>query len=502
MLKNLLYSITILLSIQAGFAQNLTVKIIDAKTNESIPYASVRINDSENLVSNAEGYFTISENNSNDTSTILVSYLGYIDKQITVKELKNLQLVIALEVGIIELQSVNVSNVKLDPTSIMVNVKNNLIRHYKNDGLPMKKKLFIRETSSLKPTTLNVVITKSSGYSSKDLQTINAQLNAFTSKLISQPPVTFTDMLCNYYTATKQKDNKPLYVSKLEVIKATQLKDNNNSASMDELQEKASKLFLQHLDTTKYYRIKSGWFGSHDTISLRKDFHKKKKLSLLTTTKINLSSFISNTNFIHSDRLTFVNQPELYNYNYEGVIYSKEHDFVYVLTFKPRKSKALYTGKLYISESDFAVLRAEYTLAEGETVSGFNMKFLLGVKSSENVSKGTLIYKQKPTGNGYYLHYAALETGQYMYINRPIKFIELSKEERDVVAFDLKIEGNIKNKKEYLNLLSTESTEETVDNLKESDFKYLQLKRYDPKLWKDYGAIEPLEEMKQFEVAD
>jgi hypothetical protein len=41
------------------------------------------------------------------------------------------------------------------------------------------------------------------------------------------------------------------------------------------------------------------------------------------------------------------------------------------LSFKP-KSKAKYLGKLYISETDYAVLRTEYTLDEGEKLNNFN----------------------------------------------------------------------------------------------------------------------------------
>ena len=491
-----------MLSIQASIAQNITGKIIDAKTNESIPYANVMINNSENLVSNAEGYFTISESNSSDTSTIAVSYLGYLGRQMTVKELKNQELIFSLEPGIVELENVNVSNVKPDPLSIMAEVKKHLNQHYKSESLPVKNKVFYRETSALKPKILNLEITKSTGYTKNDLQLVNTQVNAFTSKLITQPPVVFRDMFCNYYTRTKKKEDKSLFSSKLEVIKATMLKDDNNSSSLDDLQEKAGKLFLQHLDTTKYYRIKSGWFGTHDTISLRKDFHKKTRPSLLNTSKADISEFIAANNFLYSNRLTFVNQPEIYDYTYQGVVYSKEHEFVYVLSFRPRKSKAKYTGKLYISETDYAVLRVDYTLAEGEKLSGFNMKFLLGIKSSENVSKGTLIYKQNPSGDGYYLQYGTLETGLYVYINRPIKFIELSDKERDVLAIDFKIETTVNTKKEYLNIFKSESSEAAIEAIKEEDFKYLRLKRYDPKIWKDYGAIEPLEEMKQFEAGD
>ena len=491
-----------MLSVQAGIAQNITGKIVDAKTNESIPYANVIINNSENVVSNDEGYFTISESNGSDASTLAVSYLGYRDRQMTVQELKSQQLIVSLEPGIVELEDVNVSNVKPDPLSIMAEVKKHLNQHYKSESLPVKNKIFLRETAVTKPSVLKLDITKSTGFTKEDLKSVNTQVKIFTSKLTRQPSVVFSDMLCNYYSVTKRKDDKALFSSKLEVIKATKLVDENKSSSLDDIEEKAKNVFLQHLDSTKYYRVKSGWFGSHDTISLRKDFHKNIKSSLVNNKKSDINSFVCQNNFLYSTKLTFVSKPEMYSYTYEGVIYSKEHEFVYVLSFKPRKSKAIYTGKLYISENDYAILRADYDLAEGETAGGFNMKFLLGIKSSENVSKGTLIYKQNPSGEGYYLQYGTEETGMYLYLNRPIKFIELTDKERDVLAIDLKIEANMKTKKEYLNILKSESSEAGIEAVKEQEFKYLQLKRYDPKIWKDYGAIEPLEEMKQFQSGD
>ena len=101
-----------------------------------------------------------------------------------------------------------------------------------------------------------------------------------------------------------------------------------------------------------------------------------------------------------------------------------------------------------------------------------------------------------------FINKGSLETGLYVYINRPIKFIELSDKERDVLAIDFKIETTVNTKKEYLNIFKSESSEAAIEAIKEEDFKYLRLKRYDPKIWKDYGAIEPLEEMKQFEAGD
>ncbi|ESU25753.1 hypothetical protein FSS13T_15440 [Flavobacterium saliperosum S13] len=422
-------------------------------------------------------------------------------------ELRNLQYIIKLEPGVFELETMTISNVKPDPNAIMAEVKKNLPIHYKNNGQASKSMIFYRDASTFKPIKFDIEFTKSTGFTKKGLEAVNREVNAFTSKLISHPPKEFKDLLCNYYTNTKMKDNKPLFHTKLDVVKATLLKDEDRSVDLDDMQQVAENIFLKHLDSTKYYRVKSGLFGSRDTISLKKSFNEKKNKNKnitpkLTSSKTGLTVFMFENNFSQSGKLDFVNKPELYKYTYEGKTYNDKDEFMYVLSFEPRKSKAKYNGKLYVSETDYAVVRCDYALAEGETVSGFNMKLLLGVKASENISKGTLIYKKNTDNKGYYLQYASVETGQYIYLNRPLKFIELTDSEKDVVAFDLKVEGNTADKKEFLTISKSEINETAFDNVKEEDFNYILLKRYDSKIWKDFVSIEPLEEMKQFKVAE
>ena len=501
----LFFACVVLLGLQTAISQPVSVKITDGKSGESIPYVNIKISDTENLISNSEGYFTVSESNSGDETVLIVSYLGYATRQITMSEVKRNQNIIRLEMAVFEIESVNVSNSKPDPYSIMAAVKKNLAQNYKSNGEPLKEMLFYRDVSSFRAKKFDVEITKSTGFTKQTLATVNTDLKTFAAKIIAQPQQQFTDVLCNYYTSKIKMDGKLVYLQKLDVVKATKLKDENRSVSLEDMEKTAGKILLQHVDTTKFYRIKSGLIGSRDTISLRKDFNKKKnkiKKNELTASKSNLISLLTKNNFLQSDKLDFVNNPELYEYTYDGAIFSAQNEFAYVIKFKPKKSKANYTGKLYVSETDYAVLRADYVLAEGKTEGGFNMKFLLGIKASENLSKGTLIFKQNQNGKGYYLHYASNETGQYIYISRPLKFIELTDQEKDVVAFDLTVEGNILNKTEFLNISRNAITETTFENVKEENFKYIPLKRYDPAIWKNYSAIEPLEEMKAFRVVD
>ncbi|NMH28519.1 carboxypeptidase-like regulatory domain-containing protein [Flavobacterium silvaticum] len=489
------FALTLFLFTLFGFAQN-TVKVIDASTKQSISYANISVNNSEFLISNEEGYFTVSEANSGDDAVVIVSYIGYAPQQLTMGQLKNKNLVVTLDPAVYELNEVNTSKVKPDPNAIMQEVKKNLATNYKSNGKATKNTVFLRKTDAFKPSTVDVEIDKSTGFNKTALKETNAEIQSFTSNLVKNPPLAFTDMLCNYYSGPK---------TKLDVVKATVLQDEKRSASLDGMEDKAAKLFLKHIDTTKYYRFKSGWFGTRDTISFRKDFNKKKakkEPSKLENSKTSLANFMKQQNFLEGSKMEFVTNPEIYEYSYDGAMYATNNEFLYVLKFKPRKSRANYTGKLYISETDYAVVRADYELAKGKTLEGLNVKLLLGIKFSQNVSKGTVIYKQNRDGNGYYLQYATNQTGTYLYVHRPLKFIELAKEDKDVVAFDLKAEGNMVNKTEFLTISHDEVSAADVEKVEEKEFAYVTLKKYDPSIWKNYSAIEPLEEMKQFEVAE
>ncbi|MGO4820777.1 MULTISPECIES: carboxypeptidase-like regulatory domain-containing protein [unclassified Flavobacterium] len=507
MRTNFYSAICILLLFQQGIAQNIKAKIIDAATAESIPYATIKVNDSQSLISNGEGYFSLSESNSKEETVLHVSYLGFVNRQLTVAELKKLDYIIQLAPAIYELSDVTVSNIKPNPNEIMAHVKANLSKNYTTAEKGSKDMIFYRTSDYFTPNLIDIEIDQSTGFNKQGLTKVNNDLQAFAKKLIAHPPVSFTDVLCNYYSVKTKKDNKFVFNSKLDVLKATTLKNEGQSTSLDDLEKKAKDLMLQHLDTTKFYRFKSGLIGSRDTISFSKEFqaNDKKTSSItienqLSVTKSKLNSFMYRNNFLSNDKFDFIQKPERYDYTFEGMTYTNDNEFAYVLTFKPRKSKAHFTGKLYISENDYAVLRTDYILDEGEQLGSFNMKWILGVKVAENVSKGTVIYKKRAEDDSYFMQYAATETGNYFYLHRPLKLIELTRGDKDILALDFKIEANTRTKTEFLNMSRTETTATAIAKIKEEDFKYLNIKSYDPMIWKDYNAIEPLQEMKQFKA--
>ena len=502
MLRNLFMYLFILLGMQAVIAQSITAKVIDAQSNDGLPYANIEVN-GENIVSNAEGGFAIPEKNNADNAVLTISFLGYHTARITVAELKASEFTVKLNPGVFELETVNITNIAPNGDSIIAAVKRNLARNYNYKADPSKNTFFYRESNSFMPIKLNVEINKSSGFSNEDLKSTNKQFQALTSGLIARPPVEFKELICSYYKGVKTVDGKPVFYGKYDIVKGIKLKDKNRAVSINEMEQMATGILFKHLDTTKYYRIKSGLFGSRDTIPIGVGARKKgkQKTTELTTAKSDISVFLSERSFLNSYKNDFVTHPELYNYFYEGAIPLGDQ-YVYILKFSPKKSKAKYTGTLYVSDNDYAVVKADYQLAEGKTLGGVNLKFLLGVKQSENVSSGTLIFKERNSGGGYYLQYASVTSGEYMYLNRPLKFIEITKEEKDVVAFDLKIETNMQTRQEYYSMSLSEISMGELESAKEREFSYLQLESYDPKIWKEYSTIEPLEEMKKFKATE
>ncbi len=510
MLKKLLFLGLFLFNLSL-IAQNKVATIIDANSGETIPYATIKIGTNSNTISNGEGKFNVDTSSENEKTTIEISYIGYETQQLTFSKLEKQNYIIKLVPGVYELNNVDVTDKKEDAVTIMGKVKANLNENYLYSSDPSQSTIFLREQNSFKAKQFNLEIEKSTGFTKSKLKEVNADIKRYASGMTKTPPKQFKDFLGIYSSFVSKKDDKMVNSSKLTVLKATQISDEKRSVSIDNVEKTASNLFLKHLDTTKFYRIKSGWFGSRDTISFSKEFNKNRKKNKETvnnepknvkSAKSAIFSTQTMTNPIYGTSTDFIRQTDWYKYTLDGAIFSEDYKLVYVIKFEPKKGKAKYEGTLYVSENDYAVVKATYRLAKGKRLGGINLKWILGVKAFENVSSGTVIFKENSATKKYYLQYANLEDGQYFYLNRPLKFIELTDEESDVLALDIKAEGDVLNKTEYLNIEQKEISQADFEKLKEPDFKYIKLSKYDPKIWKEFTTLEPAEEMKQFSIIE
>lgn len=507
MTRLILYFATLVLGLLTANAQQVTGRILDSETNESIPYATIRIGETD-LISNDDGYFTLSGENANESALLSVSFIGYATQKISGSELKQNNNIIRLKEVSYDIGGIYVSNVKPDPNEVMKLVNEKLAENYKSTDY--KSTVFIRGSTTFSPKNFEIKLKKATDLSKSEVKEINQEIQYLIAKSTNTPAKIYSDRLTDVYKTTDEK-NKAVY--KLDVKKAVQLKDENRSSDYEELQKSSSQVFHKVMDTTKFYRIKSGLIGTKDTISFSKEYNKKKKNkkdskdSNVSSAKsgieriINQSSFNGTATFLSSN-IDFVKDTEAYTYNYVEATYLGD-DLVLVIDFKPKKSRAKYSGRMYINENDYAIIRADYKLADGKKPQGINLKLLLGVKMSEGLTKGVVIYRKNPSTNTYYLNYSLQEKEQYFYLNRPIKFIELTDgKEKDKISYDIKVEGNNSEKIEYLNISMQNISKSDYDSFQEKEFEYQILKKYDPSIWKGYNIIEPLEEMKKFEVVE
>ncbi|MUV02996.1 carboxypeptidase-like regulatory domain-containing protein [Flavobacterium rakeshii] len=500
MIKNVLSVLLLLIGFQITVAQSVSGRIIDSETGVPLSFADVQINDSNNIMSNTEGAFTIPEKSADDATMLTVSFLGYYTQYLTVRDLKNSDGTVRLKPGAFELETVYISNASMNADSIMASVKSNLKNNYRFYGSTNKTTFFYRSSAAINPVKAEAKISQSTKYSKEEIKEANKELEAFISVAKANPPKEFADVLIDHYMAKKMVKGKMGFLTRDQVTKAVKLKDNSSPISLNDMLETGAKILFTHLDPEKYYRIKSGWFGTRDTVVSHNSFDtdevKTEKSNLRDVTS-EISLFKSGNNLLYSSNLDFVKNNEIYDYTFAGVTEDGNNGRVFIIKFRPGKHRAKYNGTLYIAEKDYAVVRADYGLAEGRKVSGINLKFILGVKQQENVSRGTLVFKEREEG-GYYLKYASKESGEYVYINRPLKFIEITNGGKEKIEFEIKVEMNILNRQEFCFVSKSAITEAEFDAVEEKDFDYETVNGYSPDIWKEYTTIEPLEEMKQF----
>ena len=165
---------------------------------------------------------------------------------------------------------------------------------------------------------------------------------------------------------------------------------------------------------------------------------------------------------------------------------------MYVVSFKPRKSKSKFSGKVYINPYDFTIKKLIYKYAKGKRGEHVNLKWLLGIKYSENENSTILLYQKNEIGK-VYTSYFKQTIKNYAYINRPIKFIENAKE-KEKVKFNIKVEVIMNEITEVLLNNTSSVPEESITTNKKEDFnrrkQYISKEAYLASNWKNRRLID------------
>jgi len=490
-MKYTFLTIIIFLNSLTLFAQNLTAKLIDQNTKSPILFASIKTGEFSGVISNEEGYFTIIDA-SKDTA-LTISCLGYKSKTLNMREVRSLNFIIPLEESISELNTVYIVNKRPNADSIISRARQHISSNYENNYY--KHKVFSRETAYVDFKDLNFEVEKSSHVKKKDLESANKSLDSLANAIINSKTMHFKDFKADLYVADSSR-------TKLMVQKATELLDQKNDLSIDEVQNRAQHVILKYLDTTLTYKLKSGLFKIEDSLSLKNEGLKDSINNEYTVRNLRdqTNELLKRSKFYDESMLSKLLDADLYDYSLLDISNFND-ELIYVIGYKPRRSRAKYTGKLYIIDDSYAITKVDFEFADGKRGEKLNLRLLFGVKYVENVRKGTVIF-QKDALAKYHPRYLKYEEGRYFYVSRPLKFIENSPA-KNKTSFDFKIEGNIITKQELLLISNTKISSTAFDEITEAKkVPYTKLNKYDATIWQNEETIEPLNEMKQFKSTE
>ena len=471
-----------------AFSQNITAKIEDRNSKSPIAFATIKTGEFSGVISNEEGYFTILEKPKQNDS-ITISCLGYETKIVRIQDITSMGFVILLEESVNKLNTVYVSNKKPNADDIISKVRQHLDENYETKLYTYR--IFSRETAYINFEKLDFKIEKASHVKKNNLVLVNKSLDSLSTAIINSKTIHFKDFKGNLLRGDSTK-------TKLTVDKATELIDQKNNLSIDDVQHKTQNIILKYLDTTLTYKLKTGLFKIDDSLSLKESEHsdKQKDEDDLNDLKQGTNTLLNRSQFYENSMLSKILDSNLYEYTFKNITFFNDN-LIYIINYKPKKSKSKYTGTLYINDETFAITKVDFEFADGKRGEKLNLKLLLGVKYVENIRKGSIIY-HKNYQNKYQPQYIKFEEGRYFYVSRPLKFIENSPE-KNKTSFDFTIEGNIMTKQE---LLVTSNTKITIDQFKkqaeEKTVPFMKLNKYDASVWGTEQTLEPLQEMKEF----
>ncbi len=483
----------VLLASQFLTAQQVTVLVKDQVNGEPIPYATIQFEEGRGIITNEEGYFAFTPSQV-QTDSLTISCMGYLEKTIPLTIFQGKEAIVGLERNTIALNDVKVYATLPNIDSIMNRVRRNLSKNYANT--PIEQKIFHRQTEGVNFKKLGVDIERSTLMNKEQMKAANEELADFARPFTTKPIKQYSDFLLTRSWADS---------SKVEVTKATYLFDLNKTIDPDVLQEKGQEIILKYLDSSMTYKVKTGLFKVEDSLKIDVEAMEEAEEE---RDRWSISHFKGITNRTLRDfevgEASFLKKlldPKYYEYELEEEVATYGDQSLFVIRFEPRRRKAKYSGTLYINDDDFAIVRTDYSYAEGRQGQKVNLKFLLGVRFAENLHRGSLFFR-KNEAMQYVPHYAKRETGQYVYVKRPFKFIENS-EERNKLKCEFLVEMNVVEKDEMIILEDRAISKETFLAIQEEEkFEVETLQRYDPTIWQEYQVLSPVDEMKTFGLDD
>lgn len=486
-------------SISPTIAQEYAARLLDEKTREAIPFATIQYAANKGVITNDEGKFGFSAN-LNEDDLIKISSLGYEPMEISVLNFRDS--LIFMKPQSIELDNVFLSNKNLSVDEILDRIKENISKNY--DLGYSQKRFFFRESQLSNVRRFDLKVEEST------IPELNQELMNKVTASIPRQSDSYKEMLGDFYGNYDSQ--------KIQLIKAADLHNPQNLADLKELNGKLEQIFQENIKSNSFLKIKSGIVGvkvdadefaedmqeekpdaEKTPEELKKEkLQKQKDLGTFATSKI--KTLHQNMFWKEDIPLDIFEKSRKYNFRIDG--YSQMEDaVVYVISFSPKRN-ADFRGKMFVNTEDFGVYRIDY-----ENVKPLKKFRLFGISTLEDVFRGKMIFSKNESGK-YQTKYLELEQGESVGIERPLKVIEKNKfvkGRRKQNELDLDIKINVGSLKKYQLVVYENSflTGKDFETLKTSDFfEFETFKTYNAAFWDGYNIIEPNAAIKAFTAVE
>ena len=480
---HLIVFISLLIGSQTIYAQPISGVLKDGETDQALPFVNISTSSTYGVITNSEGEFTIQTNYLSEKDTLYFSSLGYDSKRISLQDIDEKP--IYLHPTSFTLTEVFLTNKELSAEEILKRFIENASENYISDF--QKFSIFKREKENIRNDKMEVDFKKANFLSRAERKAFNENLNNQIQKSGNENQ-TFQDTYFHLY----QNDQSEF---KLDPVLATRLGDPDKEKSIDKVLVDAGETIKNKLKSNHTFKVKSGLLKLQDSLNIQAN--KSTDSLKMDRNKSELGRLIEKYDFGKSIDLDFIKNPKDFDYQLIGVTNLGE-EFVYQISFEPRKSKFLYRGELFISAETFALIKLNYAIVEPQRTPGI-LKTVLGVHHELIDSMESAVF-QKDTSQKYHLKYVHRIENQQTYLNRNIKFIENSPDsDRMTLKAKLLVDQNLQSDSQYMMVNIEKIQPDTFKNLEDKvDIPLRIIRKYDPAIWEDYNIISPDKSMREF----
>jgi hypothetical protein len=474
-------------------AQSYTAKVIDQKTGEAIPYASVITGKHSGVITNEEGVFSLTPQMvGRIQDSVYISSMGYEKKGVWLPAQNDK--VISLVSKTFELGSVYIDGKGLEVDEIIERVKSNMAANYKMNL--SKKQIFFRQSDFNLMDKLDFRFKKST------IPELNESLiNSITDKIPRKS---------SYYREVAGEFYGDYGSHKLYIDKAAELYDKTKDVSVDGLTDKLEKIFQDNVKRNSYIKIRSGIFSTKMQLDSAQAAEGKESEVIKAETKDTnnhyfqqrvkdkISELYSEIFFNDGTELDFLEKSNRYRFELKDYTFIDENP-VYIIQFSP-KGKKDFEGVMYVNTDDYAIVRLEF-----ENVRPLKKFGLLGITYRHSVYRGKMLFGKDASGT-YSPRYIELEDGRQTGVDRPLNVIEKNKfvkgrRKQNELALHMDIMATTVQKYELVVFNTEDISKSLYENVKENPkVKATYLSRYDPDFWKGYTIMEPNAAIQAFKV--